>query len=221
MQLPGYNPEIARQLLICTIVGVAMTGTAYLCAWYSTREANGYRWPHLDALSTLRELRAALDESHKGKGKYPEILADLRRTHSEGVRFEDDGQVVDPWRNPYQYHANESSYSLFSFGRDGKLGGEGLDEDLDVRVLGPYKQGLSRRPAVGSPTLRQFTFECPTQGVMITCAMAGICAFLACLFSQRTLRPGMVHALIRLGLTLIACLATAVFMSFLHVPTHH
>lgn len=39
---------------------------------------------------------------------------------------------ADPWGNPYQYRApgQKGEFDLFSFGRDGKEGGEGEDADI-------------------------------------------------------------------------------------------
>lgn len=38
----------------------------------------------------------------------------------------------DPWGNPYQYlnPGNRSEVDVYSFGRDGKPGGEGIDADI-------------------------------------------------------------------------------------------
>jgi len=40
---------------------------------------------------------------------------------------------VDPWRNPYQYKPSSShpqGFILYSYGADGKRGGEGVDADI-------------------------------------------------------------------------------------------
>jgi Type II secretion system (T2SS), protein G len=209
------------RLLDCTAVGVAMALTAYLCAWYGMRSHYGYRRPHQRAFATLGNLTKALDEYRKLNGNYPEKLADLGRTHSVSVRLEDSGQVVDPWSHPYQYRAEGDQYTLFSFGRDGKRGGEGLDQDLYATDLRPNYDHFFRLPPVGIPTFRQFTSEPSTRGVIITCALAGLCAFLACLNSQRSTLKGNLFRLINLGMTLVACLLTAVFMSAIHIPNYH
>lgn len=42
---------------------------------------------------------------------------------------------MDPWNNPYQYKipgVNNKPYSVFSFGADGKEGGEGLAADIGL-----------------------------------------------------------------------------------------
>jgi hypothetical protein len=204
-----------RRLLVCTAVGVAMAGTAYLCAWYHMRDAMGYRWNHQQAFYKLRTLKTALDDYGKEKRKYPEKLADLKSTHADDLWIDESGQVLDPWGNPFEYRAEGNSYTLFSLGRDGKRGGEGLDQDLDVRDLRSNDDGTHRIPVVGIPTLWQFTFEPGNDGVMLTCGLAGICAFVICLDSRRTERP------IKLAMTLVACFVTAVVISSIHIPNHH
>lgn len=45
----------------------------------------------------------------------------------------DESVPTDPWGNPYQYSpqpSGEKPYTLFSFGADGKSGGEGQDADI-------------------------------------------------------------------------------------------
>ena len=120
--------------------------------------------------------------------------------------------------NPFQYTAEGNSYTLLSFGADGKRGGDGLDQDTDVRDLPRNDQGYVPLPF---PTLRQFTFECRTGGVRLACALGGVCAFIACFVAWKPLRTGPVRAAIVLSLTLTACLVTAVFMSILHIPNGH
>ena len=124
---------------------------------------------------------------HKANGKYPVQLGDLKGTDSADFLPESD-QVVDPWNNPYQYRVEGDRYTLYSLslGRDGKRGGEGLDQDPDVRDLSSNEQQFGRLPPVGIPTLRQFAFECPTRGVTMLSALAGIFAFVACLITTQT-----------------------------------
>lgn len=45
----------------------------------------------------------------------------------------------DPWGNPYVYRVPGANgdYDLFSYGKDGKPGGEGVDADLGVGAGGP------------------------------------------------------------------------------------
>ncbi len=73
-------------------------------------------------------------------GHYPPNLDALIKKPSgapnwHGPYLEDAGSVpLDPWGHPYQYKCpggkNPHSYDLFSFGADGKAGGEGNAEDI-------------------------------------------------------------------------------------------
>ncbi len=41
----------------------------------------------------------------------------------------------DPWGNTYQYSSDGSNFELYSFGADGKTGGEDMNKDLSVADL--------------------------------------------------------------------------------------
>ena len=51
-----------------------------------------------------------------------------------GSRFVEDPIPNDPWGNPYIYlspsNRTGADYDLMSYGRDGKLGGDGFDTDI-------------------------------------------------------------------------------------------
>ena len=50
----------------------------------------------------------------------------------------DEEVPLDPWKNPYQYSlpgTGAQPYALYSFGADGKRGGEG--DDADIGYLPP------------------------------------------------------------------------------------
>ncbi len=38
---------------------------------------------------------------------------------------------LDAWQKPYEYQSDGMSFTIRSFGRDGKPGGEGVDADID------------------------------------------------------------------------------------------
>ncbi len=209
--------SLGRRLLVSAVVGMAMAGTAYLCAWCTIGAAFG-QGGHLAAQIFLRTIRTGVEAYKKEHGRYPEKLADLKTDLLDQLRPPDSGDILDPWNNPYQYTVDGNSYTLRSFGRDGKRGGEGLDQDTDVRDLPRNNQGYVPLPA---PTLWQFTFDCKTGGVMVACALGGVCAFIAGFVAWKPLRASPVRSAILLSMTLAACLVTAVFMSLLHIPSGH
>jgi general secretion pathway protein G len=100
------------------------------------------------AQTQVKMLRGALDTMRLDIGRYPsaaEGLALLQQAPKDdriAPRWKgpylDEAVPLDPWGTPYQYAipgANGQPVAIFSFGADGKRGGEG--NDADVGVLPP------------------------------------------------------------------------------------
>lgn len=101
------------------------------------------------AQTQVKMLKSALESMRLDVGRFPtaaEGLAllntqpqdDKLRTRWHGPYL--DGEIPDdPWGMPYQYSipgSNGQPFALYSFGADGKAGGEGLD--ADVGYLPPH-----------------------------------------------------------------------------------
>lgn len=96
------------------------------------------------AESQIKILRGALASFHLDMQRYPttaEGLAALRtapggtNAHLWTGPYLQDNVPNDPWGNAYVYRQGEtrdSPYFIFSYGADGKDGGEGLDRDIGV-----------------------------------------------------------------------------------------
>ncbi len=85
------------------------------------------------ALQTMRLDISRFPDAQEGLGLLTRKPADERGAHAWGGPYLDDGVPLDPWNNPYQYAptpAGDQPFTLFSFGADGKPGGEGYDADL-------------------------------------------------------------------------------------------
>ena len=91
------------------------------------------------AMAQMQMLSTALDTYRLDIGTYPPDLASLRKGDAPGW----DGPYLpreiplDPWGQPYDYATNEDKtdsgdkpYLLRSFGKDGREGGEGDNEDI-------------------------------------------------------------------------------------------
>lgn len=85
----------------------------------------------------MQMFETSLDTYFLDTGEYPTDLQLLKRSDKKGW----DGPYLkkdiplDPWGNPYILKvpgADGSPYLLSSLGRDGKVGGEGEDEDIEV-----------------------------------------------------------------------------------------
>ena len=83
------------------------------------------------AKDAIRQIRLALENYSLNNGKYPTTDEGLELLVQEGVFKEKD--LLDPWKNPYQYISpgeHDYNYDIYSYGADGKDGGEGFDADI-------------------------------------------------------------------------------------------
>jgi general secretion pathway protein G len=87
------------------------------------------------ALAQMQMLSTALDTYRLDVGDYPKSLVELRQGSAPGW----DGPYLpreiplDPWGNPYVYSLAgeaEKPYSLMSYGKDGREGGQDDAEDV-------------------------------------------------------------------------------------------
>lgn len=85
------------------------------------------------AKAQMEMIETALNTYRLDLGQYPQSLDELIKSDKPNW----DGPYLpkevplDPWGNPYVYNNNSGSgFSLLSYGRDGRVGGEGNDADI-------------------------------------------------------------------------------------------
>jgi hypothetical protein len=88
------------------------------------------------ARRTLRELRDAVEEFQRSRGRLPRTLDELIQPDT------DDGSPallaalpLDPWGRAFAASFEEGAWNIATLGRDGEPGGIGLDADIDSRWL--------------------------------------------------------------------------------------
>jgi general secretion pathway protein G len=124
---PGFT--LIELLIVIVILGLLLSLVApamFSKVGSSQRKA---------AMAQMQMLSTALDTYRLDVGSYPESLAELRAGKAPGW----DGPYLprelpnDPWGNPYVYQRsteNGKPYTLKSFAKDGRQGGEGDNEDI-------------------------------------------------------------------------------------------
>lgn len=89
------------------------------------------------ALSQISALSSALDAHRLDVGRYPDSLDGLLRDTSNRAAWNGPylrGEIpADPWGNPYQYSSDGRDFELYSYGADGRPGGEGSDAEVRRR----------------------------------------------------------------------------------------
>jgi general secretion pathway protein G len=102
------------------------------------------------AQTQIKLLRGAVESLRLDIGRYPnagEGLSLLSRAPSDAALasrwrgpYLDEAAPLDPWASPYQYAlsgADGQPFALYSFGSDGKRGGEGDARDIGVLPAQP------------------------------------------------------------------------------------
>ncbi|GGZ70836.1 type II secretion system protein GspG [Lysobacter xinjiangensis] len=88
------------------------------------------------ALQTLRLDMGRLPTADEGLSALVTAPSEARAAKAWSGPYIEDAIPTDPWGNPYQYapvSSGNQPYSLYSFGADGKPGGEGLDADIGYK----------------------------------------------------------------------------------------
>lgn len=208
-----FGVRIAYALLY----GVLIFAVSCIAAWQSTGRNINNNPRLLDTMSRdLREIGAAV-ESHIEKQKAPpESLQALGFTSR---------QLRDAWGRPFLYSVTGTSWTVVSYGRDGRPGGDLWEADFYVPGKQPeLEQAMLYTYNQKDPTFREFYFQLPTQGVVRgAAALAAFASFLACIALGEPPRQtrNWKRTVISLAVTLLAAWAMAFIMSQMHIPTGH
>lgn len=85
-------------------------------------------------LTQISALSSALDAYRLDMGQYPDELEALTRNDSGRASWNGPylrGDVPnDPWGNAYVYESDGRTFSILSYGADGRAGGEDNDADI-------------------------------------------------------------------------------------------
>lgn len=170
------KPQSTPHVLLALIGGMVVFSILCIAAWYNLRgEFNVSRRQDFTR-GALNILSDEVEAYHEIEGKYPHQLEDVPFDRNEWL----DPNVivswswclstdppVDYWGHPMQYELEDTTYKLYSLGRDGSAGGIGLDADL-------YLDGRNREKSL--PTFWQFyrSSDVDSGGFVIAGILAGI-----------------------------------------------
>ncbi len=123
-------------LIVITLIAVAGSFVATR-VFDSLQEGN-----QKAAIAQINGLKTAMEDYRRLCNNYPSTdqnLDALLAKPTSGPEcpnypassFLPEGKLPkDPWGNPYQYESDGRKYVIWSFGKDGKEGGEGYDRDV-------------------------------------------------------------------------------------------
>jgi general secretion pathway protein G len=208
----GRAKPASTRLKLALESALAVVVIANLAGWLALRN-DPYRADSnmVYADRKLRRIREHLETFKIDTGAYPRTLAELASDD-----FYPQHECIDPWQQPITYRTTPTGYELSSLGRDGALGGEGFNADLD---------GTTQLPR---PTVRQYLWE-TSAGFFVpfTALVSGaFCMLVFFVGTSRVYKEGPVHAQLSYALSMLVIVALsvllAVFMGVLHsTPTGH
>jgi len=197
--------RLIPRLILASIAGLIIFTIGFNAAWESTKgqAATTQR----QARRYLNMVNSAIQTYRKEHGKWPTSLKNIY----DDTNF----PASDIWGHPYAYHLKENSYTLMSYGRDGKPGGVGLDSDISINDSHPINNEISLRQLITIPW---------AVNAIKGCALAGFLTFLLIFF---LVRPedfnleGLGCILLKLVLTLFVLFYLTILMIALEYPSGH
>ena len=200
-----------RWLTAASVTALLVFTITYLTCWVSL----GYASVMNDLQFKLATfefpiINEALQEYAETAGEFPESLQALAKVQQLGTPLGPSGEPLDPWNHPFRYRRTGDDFELASLGRDGQVGGAGLDADLDAD---DNFNGLEIRLP-----LSQFLFETSGSGQVFVVAtvaavLAGVIWFTRPI-TETTSTTSMVGAIV---VTTIAAVVVAAFLAAFHV----
>ena len=119
---------------------IVLCVVACVVRWYRMEErwrAECHTRCRSDAM--LKQVAEQVEMFYVDYNRYPRSLEDLAAAtpppYIEGGDWHPFLTELpqDGWRRPFVYRAGNDGYALLSLGRDGRVGGQGPDADLEVR----------------------------------------------------------------------------------------
>ncbi|MGH8079233.1 MAG: type II secretion system protein GspG [Lysobacter sp.] len=114
--------RVTAVLAVLALVGWALSNVLF----------NGCtRTDHTVAQSQIQTLGAKIETFKGDTGRLPESLRELTWPNGLGP-YARESEFVDPWQRPVYYRVIDDGKDcvVFSLGKDGRLGGEGQDADI-------------------------------------------------------------------------------------------
>lgn len=205
------------RLMLATGTCLAVTLIATVVAWQTTRPMYNVRHQQWITQQMLEELPRAIAKYQQLTNALPQTLDDLRVLGQlHWLYFDEKQGLVDGWKRAFVYVHAGTNYTVSSLGRDGRLGGVGLDYDLTA---------ADPNPGIAMPTFGQFLGNSPAnRGMVVTCIMSGILAFGLCWCLTRPpqlARQKAVFLALKLIATIIGAAIVGALLAIVHIPSGH
>jgi len=210
--------QFGTRILVSVMLGYLVAVVASIVAWLNVGMMPNFYPNQRATWQALSDIDHMIAVYRRDKKSPPQSLTELRSINEvyHQFGFDEDSNPLDAWGRPFVYSVDGNHYTVSSFGRDGRLGGVGLDYDLSNN---------NSWPEDARPTFRQFISQKPAWGVIATCLACGVVVFFIGVTtvdpSAIQSRASVVALVVKLVVTILGTVMTSVFISALHIPNHH
>lgn len=212
--------RLVRHAFVAFVCALAVFAVLHVAVWFNLRGIRNVCRRQDGTRDSLRILSGQIEAYRKVHRAFPKSLSDIPDVHRSWRQ--EGGPPADEWGRPLVYLPSESEFELRSLGRDGSLGGIGLDADLDARDLHPER---------ALATFRQFFTESDRsevdRGGFTTAGFIAAIIVFATAFSvlgNADTRDNELRPMSLIGYSLIIifiAIAVGVFLMPLHIPNGH
>ncbi|HEX3133647.1 MAG TPA: type II secretion system protein GspG [Planctomycetota bacterium] len=211
--------RLALSLVFAGLIGAI----AIQSAWVGARSAYAGHGPSNSSEYRFNRLAECLREYVHDQARLPNDFAELQ--HWERTRMEQqtpappsgirDGVAHDGWKGPIGYRHEGDHYLLSSLGRDGRVGGVGIDTDIEWDGTGTLHLGPEYQLTFG-----QFLEQFRDQGRRAV-LISGMAALLAGLLSFFLLRQSVERIVLPGLVMLLATGFVAYVMGLIEIVKYH
>lgn len=190
---------------------MAVFDVALVAAWLAYRSGSSDRRRFL-TFRIMNTLGQAIEQYYQKEKQWPSVLDDLPESDKEMIRYYKEKEIVDGWGNGFLYEKEDEHFTITSLGRDGAYGGIGLDHDITNH---------NHSPPDALPTLYQFYFQMPTEGMVVSCALSGGIAFLISILTlsrKKNDAQASSYPIFGIMMTVLFAAIFGVLLSILHIP---
>ena len=191
------------RLIIACIFGAVIIFCSLEAAYDNAQHSFLFSW-QLRTKSIVKLVSIEIEEYRQEHNSLPKTLDLLR-----------DGRDLDAWERPLVYTIQGNSYTLVSYGQDGKPGGSGWD--MDIGLTTPLSKDLKLN-------YHQFSNAPDAQGAIRTAWITGALAAFLCLIIVRPrplTRSIILGLVVRIGVVLFAAVVVGDIIMIFHIPTGH
>jgi len=125
---------IAAYIIISSVCTALLTqAVTYGIVWRFVRDNPQSRPRQFSTRGTLRELKSVVLAYRKKHKSFPKSLTIQEIAQKSWLTydgFDPERGPYDAWGRPFHYELDADSFLISSLGRDGKVGGTGVDMDL-------------------------------------------------------------------------------------------